>query len=81
MTKAQEGWERAAKYSERAQGATDEETRQLFTCCARPCGSVRASGSIIDGPGHKSGAIASRPAHDHWMNSPNSGLIQPTIHL
>ena len=49
------------------------------TQCARPCGSVRASGSIIDRPGQK-GAIASRPAHDHWMNSPSSGRIQPTIH-
>jgi hypothetical protein len=27
------------------------------------------SGSIIDGPGQE-GAIAGRPAHDHWMNSP-----------
>src|SRR6266480_1252331 len=34
--------------------------------CARPCGSERASGSIIDGPGQE-GAIAGRPAHDHWM--------------
>jgi hypothetical protein len=31
MSKAQEAWERAAKYSERAQVTTDEETRQLFT--------------------------------------------------
>jgi hypothetical protein len=29
--------------------------------CARPCGSERASGSIIDGPGQE-GAIAGRPA-------------------
>src|SRR5207248_11091992 len=42
------------------------------------CGSERASGSIIDGPGQE-GAIAGRPAHDHWMNSPSSGRIQPTI--
>jgi hypothetical protein len=48
------------------------------TQCARPCGSERASGSIIDGPGQE-GAIAGRPAHDHWMNSPSSGRIQPTI--
>src|SRR6266496_4537112 len=38
--------------------------------------SERASGSIIDGPGQV-GAIAGRPAHDHWMNSPSSGRIQP----
>src|SRR6266508_2028840 len=42
--------------------------------------SERASGSIIDGPGQV-GAIAGRPAHDHWMNSPSSGRIQPTIRL
>jgi hypothetical protein len=48
------------------------------TQCARRCGSERASGSIIDGSGQV-GAIAGRPAHDHWMNSPSSGRIQPTI--
>jgi hypothetical protein len=48
------------------------------TQCARPCGSERASGSIIDGSGQEE-AIAGRPAHDHWMNSPSSGRIQPTI--
>ena len=30
MTKAQEAWERAAKYSERAQVTTDEETRSYL---------------------------------------------------
>ena len=44
------------------------------TQCARPCGSVRASGSIIDGPGQE-GAIAGRPAHDHWRTRPSSGRI------
>ena len=27
------------------------------------------------------GAIAGRPAHDHWMNSPSSGRIQSAIRL
>jgi hypothetical protein len=45
--------------------------------CARR-GSERASGSVIDGPGQE-GAIAGRPANDHWMNLPSSGRIQPTI--
>jgi hypothetical protein len=36
--------------------------------------------AIIDGPGQE-GAIADRPAHDHWTNSPSSGRIQPTIRL
>jgi hypothetical protein len=47
---------------------------------AAPCGSERALASIIDGPG-QAGAIAGRPAHDHWMNSPGSGRIQRTIRL
>ena len=34
----------------------------------------------VDGPGQQ-GATAGRPAHDHWMNSPSSGRIHPTIHL
>ena len=46
----------------------------------RPCGSELASGITIDGPGQE-GAIAGRPAYDHWMNSPSSGRIQPTIRL
>ena len=51
------------------------------TQCARPCGSVRASGSIIEGPGQE-GAIAKALTSPHyWMNSPSSGRIQPTIHL
>jgi hypothetical protein len=44
--------------------------------CARPCGSERASGSVIDGPGQE-GAIAGRPAHDHWMNSPSPHAYTP----
>ncbi len=36
---------------------------------ARPCGSEWASRSIIDGPG-QAGAIAGRPAHDHWRTRP-----------
>jgi hypothetical protein len=47
-------------------------------------GIATAGGSFgqfaIDGPGQE-GAIAGRPAHDHWMNSPSSGRIQPTIRL
>jgi hypothetical protein len=34
----------------------------------------------VDGSGQE-GAIAGRPAHEHWMNSPSSGRIQPTIRL
>src|SRR3954451_18394993 len=45
---------------------------------ARPCGSERASGNIIDGPG-QAGAIAGRPAHDHWTTRPSSGRMEPTI--
>jgi hypothetical protein len=37
-------------------------------------------GVSLMGPGQE-GAIAGRPAHDHWMNSPSSGRIQPTIRL
>ena len=47
---------------------------------AAPCGSELASASIIDGPG-QAGAIADRPANDHWMNSPSSVRIQLTIRL
>jgi hypothetical protein len=36
--------------------------------------------AIIDGPGQER-AIAGRPTHDHWMNSPSSERIQPTIRL
>jgi hypothetical protein len=40
-----------------------------FSGGARPCD--------IDGPGQEE-AIAGRPTHDHRMNSPSSGRIQPT---
>ena len=43
---------------------------------ARPCGSEWASRSLIDGPG-QAGAIAGRPAHDHWRTRPSSGRIHP----
>jgi hypothetical protein len=36
--------------------------------------------AIIDGLGQEE-AIVGRPAHDHWMNPPSSGRIQPTIRL
>jgi hypothetical protein len=36
MTKAQEAWERAAKYSERAQVTTDEENAAVIYLPSKP---------------------------------------------
>jgi hypothetical protein len=52
--------------------------RPISWGAARPCGSERALGNIIDGP-WQVGAIAGRPAHDHWTTRPSSGSIEPTI--
>jgi len=50
--------------------------RPISWGAARPCGSERALGNIIDGP-WQVGAIAGRPAHDHWRNSAHSERIHP----
>ena len=60
--------------------AQREELTERFKSSKADCYATSDAAKKFDGPGQE-GAIASRPAHDHWMNSPSSGRIQPTIHL